>query len=321
MLLEPARVGGVRGGSALVPPGRPPTAVGRDRGEAAGRVRNGPRHHRHACARSPCPRSCATRPPRWSSSRSSGSSAPPGRWASVTPRRCSPIPARPSEQPGQGRLLVALRGMGQIPFRPPSVGGWPAGGALAHHRGRGGPAERRPGPDREGRPDAPSPRRRPGTVRRRSAGCWGSTPSPPGPPTPSARSPIARPTPSRWPRSPPSTSSPAEGSCREPEPPPSHPSTRVHPVTRRRFLAFSGVAAAGALAVGATRINWTDLVAAAERTPLDPERRRAGDGHPVRRQRRAQHRRPRRAIRPTPRPGPSWRTGPRRCSTSARVSG
>ncbi len=47
-------------------------------------------------------------------------------------------------------------------------------------------------------------------------------------------------------------------------------STQVSPVTRRRFLAFSGVAAAGALAVGATRINWTDLVAAAERTPLDP---------------------------------------------------
>ena len=52
--------------------------------------------------------------------------------------------------------------------------------------------------------------------------------------------------------------------------PTQRPSTRVHPVTRRRFLAFSGVAAAGALAVGATRINWTDLVAAAERTPLDP---------------------------------------------------
>jgi uncharacterized protein (DUF1800 family) len=29
----------------------------------------------------------------------------------------------------RGRLLVALRGMGQLPFRPPSVGGWPAGGA------------------------------------------------------------------------------------------------------------------------------------------------------------------------------------------------
>ncbi len=47
-------------------------------------------------------------------------------------------------------------------------------------------------------------------------------------------------------------------------------STRVHPVTRRRFLACSGVVAAGALAVGATRIHWTDLVAAASRTPLDP---------------------------------------------------
>ncbi|HEU4546232.1 MAG TPA: DUF1501 domain-containing protein, partial [Microlunatus sp.] len=53
--------------------------------------------------------------------------------------------------------------------------------------------------------------------------------------------------------------------------PPLDPSTQVHPVTRRRFLAFSGVAAAGALAVGATRINWNDLVAAAERTPLDPQ--------------------------------------------------
>lgn len=52
--------------------------------------------------------------------------------------------------------------------------------------------------------------------------------------------------------------------------PDNHLSTEVSSVTRRRFLAFSGVAAAGALAVGATRINWTDLVAAAERTPLDP---------------------------------------------------
>ncbi|MDN5762318.1 MAG: DUF1800 domain-containing protein [Microlunatus sp.] len=31
--------------------------------------------------------------------------------------------------PVRRRLLVALRGMGQIPFRPPSVGGWPAGSA------------------------------------------------------------------------------------------------------------------------------------------------------------------------------------------------
>ena len=52
--------------------------------------------------------------------------------------------------------------------------------------------------------------------------------------------------------------------------PTDRPSTQVHPVTRRRFLAFSGVAAAGALAASATKINWTDLVAAAERTPLDP---------------------------------------------------
>jgi uncharacterized protein (DUF1800 family) len=32
-------------------------------------------------------------------------------------------------QPQQRRLLAGLNGMGQLPFRPPSVGGWPAGGA------------------------------------------------------------------------------------------------------------------------------------------------------------------------------------------------
>ena len=47
-------------------------------------------------------------------------------------------------------------------------------------------------------------------------------------------------------------------------------STAVGPITRRRFLAFSGVTAAGALAVGATQVNWGDLVSAAARTPLDP---------------------------------------------------
>jgi uncharacterized protein (DUF1501 family) len=47
-------------------------------------------------------------------------------------------------------------------------------------------------------------------------------------------------------------------------------STRVSAVTRRRFLAFSGVAAAGALAAGATRVRWSDLLAAAAQTPLDP---------------------------------------------------
>jgi len=47
-------------------------------------------------------------------------------------------------------------------------------------------------------------------------------------------------------------------------------STRVSPVTRRRFLAFSGVAAAGALAGGATQVNWADLIHAAAANPLDP---------------------------------------------------
>jgi uncharacterized protein (DUF1501 family) len=47
-------------------------------------------------------------------------------------------------------------------------------------------------------------------------------------------------------------------------------SSRVSSVTRRRFLAFSGVAAAGALAAGATQVRWSDLLAAAAQTPLDP---------------------------------------------------
>ena len=41
-------------------------------------------------------------------------------------------------------------------------------------------------------------------------------------------------------------------------------------VTRRRFLTMSGVTAAGALAVGATRIDWMDLLTAADDDPLDP---------------------------------------------------
>ncbi len=52
---------------------------------------------------------------------------------------------------------------------------------------------------------------------------------------------------------------------------PLSPKTSVSPFTRRRFLAFSGVTAAGALAVGATQVNWGDLVTAAVKTPLDPE--------------------------------------------------
>ena len=39
-------------------------------------------------------------------------------------------------------------------------------------------------------------------------------------------------------------------------------------VTRRRFLTATGVTAAGALAVGATRVSWTGLLSAAELNPL-----------------------------------------------------
>lgn len=42
-------------------------------------------------------------------------------------------------------------------------------------------------------------------------------------------------------------------------------------LTRRRFLAFSGVTAAGALAAGATQVSWDRLVSAAATTPLDSE--------------------------------------------------
>jgi uncharacterized protein (DUF1501 family) len=42
----------------------------------------------------------------------------------------------------------------------------------------------------------------------------------------------------------------------------------MNTVTRRRFLTASGVTAAGALAFGATRVNWADLLAEGERDPL-----------------------------------------------------
>lgn len=41
-------------------------------------------------------------------------------------------------------------------------------------------------------------------------------------------------------------------------------------VTRRRFLAWSGVAAAAGLAVGATQVPWSTLLAGAAHTPLQP---------------------------------------------------
>jgi uncharacterized protein (DUF1501 family) len=41
-------------------------------------------------------------------------------------------------------------------------------------------------------------------------------------------------------------------------------------VTRRRFLTWSGVTAAGALAVGGTQLNWFDLLEEADRNPLPP---------------------------------------------------
>jgi uncharacterized protein (DUF1501 family) len=42
-------------------------------------------------------------------------------------------------------------------------------------------------------------------------------------------------------------------------------------LTRRRFLTATGVTAAGALAAGATQVNWPQLMGSAELNPLDPD--------------------------------------------------
>ncbi|TVT31598.1 DUF1501 domain-containing protein [Amycolatopsis rhizosphaerae] len=44
----------------------------------------------------------------------------------------------------------------------------------------------------------------------------------------------------------------------------------MNKLTRRRFLIASGVTAAGALAAGATQVDWTQLLDAAQHNPLDP---------------------------------------------------
>ncbi|MEC3978315.1 DUF1501 domain-containing protein [Amycolatopsis sp. H20-H5] len=44
----------------------------------------------------------------------------------------------------------------------------------------------------------------------------------------------------------------------------------MNKLTRRRFLVASGVTAAGALAAGATQVDWSQLMTAAAQTPLDP---------------------------------------------------
>jgi uncharacterized protein (DUF1501 family) len=46
--------------------------------------------------------------------------------------------------------------------------------------------------------------------------------------------------------------------------------TTISPVTRRRFLTFCGVVGAAGIAAGVTRVQWSDLVSAAAKTPLDP---------------------------------------------------
>jgi uncharacterized protein (DUF1800 family) len=50
----------------------------------------------------------------------------PVEWAAGLLRALQLRPGK-FEEKSQTRLLAGLRGMGQVPFRPPSVGGWPAG--------------------------------------------------------------------------------------------------------------------------------------------------------------------------------------------------
>ncbi|MGW4525488.1 DUF1501 domain-containing protein [Amycolatopsis sp. NPDC004378] len=47
--------------------------------------------------------------------------------------------------------------------------------------------------------------------------------------------------------------------------------TTVQKVNRRRFLTATGVTAAAALAAGATQVDWTRLMSAAQENPLDPD--------------------------------------------------
>ena len=82
-------------------------------------------------------------------------------------------------------------------------------------------------------------------------------------------------------------------------------------LTRRRFLLATGVVGAAALAAGAGAYTLARHPRHGQLArPAAGRRDDAGAGHPVRRQRRPQHRHPVRATRPTTTPAPSWRTPP-----------
>ena len=96
--------------------GSPPARRCRPTGEAdGGGVRPGPRRRRDADAR--CSPTRPSWPPgvSWSSSRWSGRSV-----------RCASSASTPACWPA---TRSGLRAMGQVPLRPPSVGGWPSGPA------------------------------------------------------------------------------------------------------------------------------------------------------------------------------------------------
>ena len=121
LLVGPAGPRRVPGPAAVVPVRLGRAADRRDAGPRWPRAyRAGPRRRarcsRRCCATPPSPTSAAS----WSSSRWSGWSA-----------RCgsSACARAPSTEDQRRQLLGGLDGLGQVPLRPPSVGGWPAGAA------------------------------------------------------------------------------------------------------------------------------------------------------------------------------------------------
>ena len=213
---------------------------------------------------------------------------------------------RPARRPGRPALLGTLDALGQVPFRPPSVGGWPAAiawlstaatkerltspAAVARKADldavarRHGPARGGRVPARRRRLDRPHAGRAQGRGRRPRRG-W---------------------SPSPW--SAPNTWSAERRSTMD-----------VDTLTRRRFLLASGVTGAAALAAGAGTVGWREIAGRAPADPLPADANvlvlvtlyGGNDGLntvvPS-------------ADAPTTPPGPSSRTGRRRCSSSTSVS-
>ena len=152
----------------------------------------------------------------------------------------------PASKVHAGSLAAGLSGLGQVPFAPPNVGGWPAGTPWLTTAVGAGPAEPGPG-GRERRRPLPGHRRpeeRPRGRDRRPARTARLHPAHGRRAGPAHREPAAaRRDRARLP-----------GKLRE----------RMNALTRRRFLLASGAAA---VAATAATVGWKDL---ADRTRSDP---------------------------------------------------